>query len=211
MRPFVKCTLAVSILAALAASAPAAEKMLIPEEGTIEIMLLRQKSVRHELKVSDNEYQKIHKYASEQWKKAKDLSTKSQKEQDQRFHEMAKENEQFLEKTLTKEQHKRLNEITLQVAGLLYSTRPDIAAKLKLTDDQKQKMKKYQDEARHDLEKALEAKDSKERHKNLSELHKVNRDRLYEVLTDQQEVAWKQLTGAPFNGELEYTSQASTK
>jgi len=203
--------LAASVVAAFAAPALAAEKMMIPEEGTIEILLLRQKSVAKELKISDAEHKKIHDYAKEQWKKAQDAVALSQKEQDDKFAAIAKENERFLEQTLTKEQQKRLHEITLQMAGLLYATRPDIAANLKLTDQQKQSLKKYQEEARRELEQALEAKDATERHKKLSELHKTNRDRLYEVLTDPQEATWKQMTGAKFNGELEYSSQTTNK
>lgn len=211
MRRFCQIAMAMSAVAAMAAPVYSAQKMMIPQESTIEIMLLRQQSVRHELKISDAEAKKIHDYAAQQWKKAQQVSTLSQKEQDERFDAMQKENERFIEQTLTKEQQKRLNQITLQVAGLLYSTRPDIAAQLKLTEEQKQRMKKYQEQARHELEEALEAKEAKQRHARLSELHKTNRDRLYEVLTDHQEVTWKQMTGAPFNGELEYSSRASTQ
>ncbi len=211
MRRFCQITIAMSAVAAMAAPVYAAQKMMIPQESTIEIMLLRQKSVRHELKISDAEAKKIHDYAAQQWQKAQQVSTLSQKEQDERFDAMQKENERFIEQTLTKEQQKRLNEITLQVAGLLYSTRHDIADRLRLTEAQKQRMKKYQEQARHELEEALEAKDAKERHAKLAELHKTNRDRLYDVLTPEQETTWKQMTGAPFNGELEYSSRAATQ
>ena len=211
MRRLLKFTLAIALVAAGVAPLYSAEKMMIPDEGTIEIMLLRQKSVRKEMNITEAEHKKIHDYAASQWKKAQEAHNLSQKEQDEKFDAMAKENQRFIEQNLTKDQQKRLHEITLQVAGLLYSTRQDIATKLNLSGEQKQRLKKYQDEARRELEQALEAKDSKERHKKLSELHKTNRDRLYEVLNDQQEVTWKEMTGAKFNGELEYGSQTAAQ
>src|SRR5207302_9043350 len=73
MRRFLKFTFGVAILAAWAAPVQSATK-LIPEEGTVEIMLLRQKSVRTELKLSDSDAEKVHKYAAQQWKKAQEVS-----------------------------------------------------------------------------------------------------------------------------------------
>src|SRR5438477_9051046 len=151
MRRFLKFTFGVAILAAWAAPVQSATK-LVPEEGTVEIMLLRQKSVRTELKLSDSDAEKVHKYAAQQWKKAQEVSELSEKEQDAKYAGMAKENERFLEQTLTKDQRKRLDQITLQLAGLLYVTRQDIASQLKLTDQQKQRAQKMQKEARAEME-----------------------------------------------------------
>src|SRR5207302_1101125 len=99
-------------------------------------MLLRQASVRDDLKLSHDEAQKINSFAKEQWEKAKAASKLAEPERDRKFAEMSKENDRFLDKTLTKEQRKRLQEIELQYAGLMCLSRPEIAKKLKLTDEQ---------------------------------------------------------------------------
>ncbi|HEY3963896.1 MAG TPA: hypothetical protein VGM05_05015 [Planctomycetaceae bacterium] len=182
------------------------EKMMLPEESTLEIILLRQKSVRAELKVTDDVMDKVKKYASQQSKKAKEVSTLSEKEQDAKFDAMARENYQFLEKTLSKTQHDRLQQIALQVAGLVYVTRHDIAEKLKLTAEQKQKAKQLQNEARTEFGKLLDAKDSKERHKEIVALWDVNHGRLEKLLTESQKATWKTMTGPEFKGEFEYAS-----
>jgi hypothetical protein len=191
--------------AAIAAPLQAADqKMMIPEEGTLEILLLRQKSVRDELKVTDATDEKIQKYAAQQWKKAQQISDDSQEEQDRQFDAMAKENEKFLEQTLSKEQQQRLHQIVLQQAGLLYVTRKDIASSIKLTEEQKERARKAQKEARQELEELLDAKDAKARNERLNELYKTNTQRLATLLTAEQNTKWKQMIGAPFTGQFKY-------
>ncbi len=182
------------------------QKIMLPEESTLEIMLLRQKSVREELKVTDDVMEKVKKYAAQQFKKAQEVSNLSEKEQDAKFDAMARENYQFLEKNLSKMQHDRLQQIALQVAGLVYVTRHDIADKLKLTAEQKQQAKQLQEDARAEFGKLLDAKDSKDRHKEIVALWDVNHSRLEKLLTDSQEATWKTLTGPEFKGEFEYAS-----
>jgi hypothetical protein len=201
--------IAVPLLLVVAWMAPvySAEKIMLPEESTLEIMLLRQKSVRDELKVTDAVMEQIKQYAAQQWKKAQDVSNLSEKEQDAKFDEMARENYQFLEKNLTKAQHERLQQIALQVAGLVYVTRKDIADKLRLTADQKQKAEQLQDEARAEFEKLIEAKDAKERHSEIVALWNINHARLESLLTAAQKTLWMQMTGPEFKGEFVHVAK----
>src|SRR5579872_711912 len=136
MRTSVKFSFAAAILAAFAAPAYAAGLKMVPEEGTVELLLLRQKSIRSELKLSEKEAEAIHKYAMDQWKKAEQVTELSKDEQERKWEEMARENERFIERTLTKDQRKRLEEIALQIAGLLFVTKRDIASQLNLTEEQ---------------------------------------------------------------------------
>ena len=205
MRKFLRFTVGMAILAAWAAPVRSADKAtMVPEEGTVEIMLLRQKSVRVELKLPEATAEKIHKYAAEQWKKAQDVIQLPANEQEAKFAMMEKENERFLEQTLNAQQRKRLNEITLQVAGLLYVTRQDIASQLKLTAEQTEQVRKYQKEAKAEVEKVIESSKYEQRKEKFTALSKTSHERLFDVLTDEQETTWKQLTGAPFKGEFEY-------
>jgi protease II len=207
MLKFLKFTVGIAILAAWVAPVHSAEKVtLVPEEGTVEIMLLRQKSVREELKLPAATAEKIHKYAAEQWKKAQDVVQLPAKEQDAKFAAMEKENEKFLEQTLNAQQRKRLNEITLQIAGLLYVTRKDIASQLKLTPEQTEQARKYQKEAKAEIEQVIESSKYEQRKEKFAELSKTSHKRLFDLLTDEQEVTWKKLTGTPFKGEFEYAS-----
>jgi hypothetical protein len=193
-----------TILAFWAAPLYSAEKM-VPEEGALEVMLLRQQSVQKELKLTDDEIEKVHKHCAKQWEKAQAVSKLSEKEQDTKFNEMSKENERFVETTLTKEQRKRLHEITLQTAGLLCVTRQEVASKLKLTEEQKKRLPQFHKEARQEAEEWIYVVKKEQRLEKLRELRETSRKRLMDLLTDEQEVAWKEMIGAPFVGDLTYT------
>ncbi|HUY33493.1 MAG TPA: hypothetical protein VMV69_12150 [Pirellulales bacterium] len=206
MRSFFSLAFALTVLVPWTAPARAAEKevKLVPEEGAVEVMLLRQHSVRKELKLTDDEAEKIHKFTSQQWKKAQHVSALGEKERDRKFDEMTKENERFLEETLTKDQKKRLDQITLQVAGLLCVTRPHVASKLKLTSEQKKRAPQLQKEARDEMEELIHSTSDGEKQEKLSELRQTSKKRLLELLTDEQESEWKKMTGAPFKGDLHF-------
>ncbi len=208
MRMFLKMAMAMTILVPLAATVLAADKeaKLVPEEGAVEVMLLRQASVRKELNLTADEAAKIHEFTSQQWKKAHEVSKLSENDRDKKFAEMTKENERFVEATLEKKQRERLNQITLQVAGLLCVTRPDVASKLKLTDEQKTRAAKFQKEARDEMEELIHATKDEEKQERLVELRQTSRKRLLDLLTDEQETKWKEMAGKPFNGDIHFDS-----
>ena len=203
MKNLFKSACALTILALWAAPAGAAGKM-VAEEGAVEIVLLRQQSIQKELRLSADEIEKIHKYAAQQWEKAQKVHELSGEERDKKFMEMSKENEKFVEKTLTKEQVTRLHEITLQTAGILCLTRPAVASKLKLTEDQKKKALQLQKEARREAEELVHATKKEDRRAKMRELQETSRKDILELLTDQQEVTWKDMTGVPFTGDLAF-------
>jgi len=199
-------TLALAALIAWSVPTRAADEKakLVPEEGALQVVLLRHKAVRDDLKLTHREARKIHEFTEEQWKKAEEVEKlPDAKERDRKFEEMTKENEKFLNEVLTPAQNKRLDQITLQVAGLLWINTPDAAA-LKLTDEQKKKAAKYQQEARKELEELLHSTTRRDRHAELRKLHETSKKRLLELLTDEQETKYHELTGPPFRGELRF-------
>jgi hypothetical protein len=184
----------------------------LPGVGAVEIMLLRQHSVREDMKIGDKEATRINDFASRQWKKAQELDKLSGKEQDEKFDALAKENEKFLDEILKPEQRKRLNQITMQLAGLLYVTKPEIAAELKLTDDQKKKAHELQQEAHKEAQAILRSnKDREVKKEQLEEMRMANRKRLMGLLTDDQKAKWKAMAGEPFKGELNFSPPKETK
>lgn len=204
MRSFTGWTFALAVLALGTVTARAADK-LVPEDGAIEVMLLRQASVREDLKLSHDEAAKINKFTSQQWKKAQEVSKLPPAERDKKFAEMTKENDRFIDQTVTKEQRKRLQEIELQTAGLICLGRHEIAAKLKLSDEQKRRVQGMQKEGRQEMEDLLYATDAEARQEKLTELRRTSRARILELLTEEQERIWSQLQGKPFKGKIEFS------
>lgn len=187
---------------------PADEHEMIAESGALEIVLLRQPSVQKELKLTDVHGKKIHEFATEQWKKAREIHKLPANEQDAKYDVLTLENEKFLSSLLSSDQHKRLDQIGMQVAGLLWAGRPDTASALKLTSDQKNKLKELHKEAHKDASAIMkETKDDSAKQEELKKLHDINHKRLLSLLTPEQQETWKVISGPEFKGELHYSSK----
>ena len=212
MRDLRSWILASAALFAWVLPAAAVEKNKpVPEGGAVQIVLLRHQSVRDDLKLTADEAKKIDDFTEEQWKKARRAEDLGQQESDSLFADLTRENDRFLMQTLTPDQRKRLDQITLQLAGLLWVTRPRIASQLNLTEDQKTKVAQYQKEARAEMEDLLHSTTRRDRSARLRELRTTSRKRLMDVLTDEQEKKWKEMAGEPFRGDLRFDEAAATK
>lgn len=195
--------LAVVFLGA-AAARPADDEKIIAREDAIEVMLVRQKSVQGELKTTPEQNQKIHAFADKQWQKVKAMKGSSESERDREFEKMAKANQEFLQNTLRPEQVKRLNEIAMQVAGLLWVMRSDVASALNMTDEQKQKIRELHREAHKEAQEALRTENQAVAEEKFRDMRQANRRRLMSILTDEQKAKWKEMAGQPFRGELHF-------
>ncbi len=201
MNGICKMALSVTILALSGAAVAAAERA-VPEEGALEVVLLRQQSVQKELKLTDEEVDRINKHCAMQWQKAQEISKLPEPERDKQFEILTIENDRFVAMTLPKEKRHRLHEIMLQIAGLLCLSRQDVSAELGLTPEQKQRIPQLQKEARREVEEVIYDTKKEQKRAKLKELRETSRKRLMELLTDAQEAKWKQMTGAKFEGDL---------
>jgi Spy/CpxP family protein refolding chaperone len=207
MRACRKWTFALAALCVCSVPARAADDKpkVIPERGAIELVLLRHKAVRDDLKLTRPEARRIHEFTEQQWKKEQEVEAiADEKERDRRFEEMTREDERFLEEILKPEQKKRLDQITLQVAGLLWLARDEVAAALKLTDEQKQKLVEYQKAAHKEMEELLHSETRRDRQAELRKHQEACKLRVLELLTDEQEAKYNELIGEPFRGELKF-------
>lgn len=201
--------LAVLVVCTTLARPADSDEKIIAREDAIEVMLLRQKSVQKDLKIAPEQGMKIHEFAETQWKKVRAMKDLDKDERDRRFEAMAKDNERFLKSTLNQQQRKRLNQIAMQVAGLLWVMRSDVAAKLDLTDEQKGKIRELHREAHKEAQEALRSADGPEvKEEKFREMRMANRKRLMSVLTDEQKAKWKEMAGPPFRGELHFGPRA---
>jgi len=109
------------------------------------------------------------------------------------------------------EQSKRFDQISLQAHGVQAFAHPTVDAKLKLTDDQKSKIREIVEETRSSSAGAFN-KDASEQERTearnkRAETQKVNISKVQALLTDDQKKAWKELTGEPI--EIQYPARRS--
>lgn len=136
----------------------------------------------------------------------------------EKFAEMAKERQAVSDEaktlvmaSLTSDQKARLKQIEAQVLGVRAFTNEEIVAALKLTDEQKDKIKGITEEYTKDSRELFgqgggfrpgQAPDPEK----MAELQKKQRrlqrdalDKVVEVLTPEQKAEWKKMTGDPFD------------
>jgi hypothetical protein len=201
MRTF--CTLVLA-LAVPAGFATAAEKTapIVPETTTAQLLLLRQKSVQKELKLSDDVAKKVMEFTNKESDEyAKDLKLAA-KERDAKFAELEAANKKFLEENLSADQRKRLEQITMQVTGLFQLTRPEVVKALNLTEEQQNKFKAMQKDARKALEEIINGTDRAGKTEKLAKHREETRKKILGILTEEQKTKAKEMVGEQFTGEI---------
>lgn len=200
MRTFWTLALALAVPAGCVAAEPA--EAILPAGTTIQLILLRQKSVQEDLKVTPEVAQKVAEFTtkeSEEYQKALKLNETERKA---KIEELERANRKFLEDNLSAAQRKRLGQITLQVTGLQQLTRPEVARALNLTEEQQKKFKEMHQEARKEFAGLINSKDREGRNEKLAKLREAYDKKIDDLLTDEQKAKAKEYIGEPFKGKL---------
>jgi hypothetical protein len=205
-----KWVLVLAVPAVWVAAARPADR-LVPERTTIELLLLRQKSVQEELKLNPEVSKKVFEFTNKQNEAFREALKSGEGERKQKLMEMEKENKQFLADSLTPGQRKRLFEITLQVTGLHELNRPEVAKALNLNEEQQQKFKELQQEHRKQLVEIFQSKEREGRKEKLTKLREDTRNKIRALLTDEQKEKVRELLGEPFRGEIQIEEDKSDK
>jgi Spy/CpxP family protein refolding chaperone len=196
---------------ALGFAEPPPEEFSLPSDTTVKLLLLRQKSVREELKLTPELCAKISEYTNkehEEYQKALKLSAA---EREKKFDELEKDHENFIAENLSDAQRRRLGQITMQVIGLRFLTRPKAAEVLKLTPEQQEKFKKLHEQARKDLAAIAEAKDGGNKNEKLAKLREDLDKKIEAILTEEQKLKAREHVGEPFKGKLEIEEDPKNK
>jgi Spy/CpxP family protein refolding chaperone len=109
------------------------------------------------------------------------------------------------------EQSRRFDQIGLQAHGLQAYANRTVEENLKLTDDQKSKIREIAEATRSSFEGAFN-KDASEQERTdarnkRAATQKQNMTKVQALLTDDQKKAWKELTGEPI--EIQYPARRS--
>jgi hypothetical protein len=208
MRAFRKWSLVLVVPALWVGATQSADRQ-IPERTTIELLLLRQKSVQEELKLSPEVTRKVLDFTHKQGEAFREALKAGDEDRKQKFEAMEKENKQFLSDNLSSEQRKRLLQITLQVTGLHELNRPEVAKALNLTEEQQQKFKDLRQDHRKQLAELIRPEGREGRNEKLAKLREDTRNKVRAILTDEQKEKVRELVGEPFNGAIVFEEEES--
>ena len=189
-------------ISALGFAEPPAPEFALPSDTTVKLLLLRQKSVQEELKLSDELCKKITEYENKEHEAYQKALKLNEDEREKKLKEMENEHEKFITDNLSEAQRKRLDQITMQVIGLRFLTRPKAAEVLKLSAEQQEKFKQLQEEARKELAAIVEDKDPEGKNEKLAKLRADIDKKVEAILTDEQKEIARSYVGEPFKGKI---------
>jgi Spy/CpxP family protein refolding chaperone len=162
-------------------------------------MLLGNASVQEELKLDDKQKDKIKEFTAKQREAQQGLRDLDQDERRAKMQELNKQAESFAKEVLTPEQNKRIKQIVIQTAGLRAFNMEDVAKELKLTDEQKEKIKTLNDDLQKDVRELFQGGgDPQENMQKMQSLNKEYMTKASDVLTADQKKQWTEMTGKPF-------------
>jgi Spy/CpxP family protein refolding chaperone len=168
-------------------------------------MLLSQKSVQDELKVTDNQIKKAEELSEKQREAFRSLRDLEPEERAKKMQEANQENEKALAEILKPAQVKRLKQISLQRAGVQGFISPDVIKELKLRDAQNEKIKEiWQQTMEQRAEVFQNTNDRVEIRKKLAEIDKSAVEKVVSEFKPEQKAKWKDLIGEPFTGEITF-------
>jgi len=175
--------------------------------------LLTNKGVQQELKASDDQVSKLEALAQDMTEKQREQFSKLQDvPQDERREKMMAlaqtanaEMNKSLAEILKPAQMKRFQQVQLQQAGLGAFAMPRVQEALKLTDDQKSKIRTINESQGESMREAFQGgqDDRAAMARKVAELRKQGTDKVLAVLTDEQKATWKELTGEPLEVRFE--------
>ncbi|HZT80578.1 MAG TPA: hypothetical protein VFA26_10160 [Gemmataceae bacterium] len=179
-------------------------------------MLLQNKSVQEELKLTEDQKGKITKKSEElsakrreAFGKLRDLPEDERREAFTKLgKEMAEESTKMAKDVLKPDQYKRLEQIQLQVQGVRAFSDEKVQKALKLDDEQREKIKTITDDFTKDSQEVFrdvgrDFQKMPEAMKKVQNLNKEATEKAVSLLNANQKKTWKELTGEPFTIKME--------
>lgn len=204
----------ITLAAAIAVSLALAEERQ-PGSGfdlPARFFLLTQKSVQKELKLTDEQIEKItalqEKHRDDR-SKAKGLKGEELRKN---IAERVKAENELIDNVLKPEQFKRFRQISLQwhLRALPFTlTREEIAKALQITDEQKKKIEEIQAEATKGFLGA--GRLNEEGFKKIETVRKETNAKTMGVLTAEQKTILKEMIGEPFKGKIARPIRSSSE
>jgi Spy/CpxP family protein refolding chaperone len=169
-------------------------------------MLLGNEGVQKELKLSEEQTAKVKEFAEAQGEKMREAFGGGRPDFE-KMREMQKASteaaEKLVKETLKPEQQKRLKQIQLQQGGLMAFASEEVQKGLSLTDEQKEKLKTLGSDMQKDMQELRQGGFSPETMQKTRALTKEYMGKAADMLTDDQKAKWKEMTGEPFEVQMQ--------
>ena len=206
-----KCILSLAIAGLLAVPAPAQKIAPGVLNGVFagKLFLLQGEDIQKDLKMSDEQVAKIKDLFEKRRNAYKDLPT-DKDERTKKIQEIQKESQEREKQagdTLKPEQMKRLDQILLQQQGANALINPRVIDELKITDEQKTKVREAIQESGKELRDLFQRGkvNLEDMQKKMAEFRTRSMEKAAAVLTPEQQKQWKEMVGEPFKGKVGFS------
>jgi serine/threonine protein kinase len=173
-------------------------------QGAGQLLLLSHPSVLRDLRPSDEQRQRIARLAEQRREGFKEFHRLTPQERGKRFLDLARANQAAVTDILRPAQLNRLKQIALQARRTGAFRDPDVAAKLKLTARQKERIRAIEAETFFTLPERRGPPGLVNLWKAFEEKQRAAGQRIQEVLTEEQRKRWREMTGEPLKGLLPF-------
>jgi Spy/CpxP family protein refolding chaperone len=179
------------------------------------VMLLGSEDVQKDLKLTDEQKEKVKTYQTKAQEAMRELrpaggGRPDPEKMQEAMKKMAEEGAKFVKETLTEEQGKRLKQIGYQVGGLGVFSSEEVVKELKISDEQKEKIKNIADQLQKDRREVTGGgggggrpmPPTPDQQKKIDALVKESTEKVHDVLTSDQKKTWETMAGKKFEGKI---------
>ena len=190
--------------------------MSLLQDGAGKPLLLASPKVKQEIKLTDEQDNRIRKIIREAGNKYEPEFRKAGLDRERLLKvglEAIQETRERLNKALpdilTSDQLQRLDQIQIQANGIISFKRPDVQKKLKLTLTQKLELLKIGGDLKQQIDEVIKDASSAPLRKTPAALQKAKElknaatEKAVETLSSEQKKIWKDMNGEPFDLKLE--------
>jgi len=170
--------------------------------------LLNNPGVQKEIKLTEDQLKKYEAFNKGNESKRQEIREAFQNMDREKAQEIQKEltaaTDKFIKETLNADQSKRLKQIQRQSMGPNAFTNEEVAKELKLTDEQKEGIKKVVEDLGSQSKEAFSGIDFQDQEARTAAFKKIQgfrteaTDKITKMLTADQKKVWKDLTGDKF-------------
>lgn len=167
-------------------------------------LLLVQKSVQEELKLTPEQAGRVAEEANKSWASYQELRQRrlGLEERRQKREALQAGAERVIADILKPNQFRRFQQISWQLRGAWALLEPEPVRTLGLTDEQKQKLQVLLEDADKEVREITRDGRNEETQKKARALRKRTTEKAFGLLTDAQRARLKELQGEPFKGEI---------
>lgn len=172
--------------------------------GSLKSLLITNKPLQDELKISDDQVVKFKEFAEKQAEAMKGFAQFGGDDDEQIARmevqvKLMKDRVAFMKSSLSAEQQTRLGQLEKQQMGMAAFSNAKVAKELGITEEQSEKIKAVNTDMNKEMREMFSGGFDAEAQKKVASLRSECQEKIEKMMTDDQRKKWKEMTGEAFD------------